>query len=155
MSRHMKLRKSLIKINMKDKVIIVLFLIFICSKLIFNYINRNIVNVLETIAKYDNPKLHGKSGLREYQAQKSKYCSTRTVKEEFDDLIKNANFQYIFLSYNNEGPMPFDAIKEIMEKYGEYNVFSTDYKRFRADKEENRNHKANKTTEYLHCLVKR
>lgn len=35
---------------MKDKVIIVL-LIFICSKLIFNYINRNIVNVLETIAK--------------------------------------------------------------------------------------------------------
>ena len=47
----MKLRKSLIKINMKDKVIIVLFLIFICSKLIFNYINRNIVNVLETIAK--------------------------------------------------------------------------------------------------------
>lgn len=51
MSRHMKLRKSLIKINMKDKVIIVLFLIFICSKLIFNYINRNIVNVLETIAK--------------------------------------------------------------------------------------------------------
>ena len=36
---------------MKDKVIIVLFLIFICSKLIFNYINRNIVNVLETIAK--------------------------------------------------------------------------------------------------------
>lgn len=47
----MKLRKSLIKISMKDKVIIVLFLIFICSKLIFNYINRNIVNVLETIAK--------------------------------------------------------------------------------------------------------
>lgn len=72
-------------------------------------------HVLETIAKYDNPKLHGKSGLREYQAQKSKYCSTRTVKEEFDDLIKNANFQYIFLSYNNEGLMPFDAIKEIME----------------------------------------
>lgn len=47
----MKLRKSLIKINMKDKIIIVLFLVFICSKLIFNYINKNIVNVLQTIAK--------------------------------------------------------------------------------------------------------
>lgn len=112
-------------------------------------------HVLETIAKYDNPELHGKSGLREYQSQKSKYCSTKTVKEEFDDLIRNADFQYIFLSYNNEGLMPFEVIREIMEQYGEYDVFTTDYKRFRADKEENRNHKANKTTEYLHCLIKR
>lgn len=112
-------------------------------------------HVLETIARYDNPKLHGKSGLREYQAQKSKYCSTRTVVEEFDDLIRNADFQYIFLSYNNEGLMPFDVIRQTMERYGEYTMFDTDYKRFRADKEENRNHKADKTTEYLHCLIKR
>lgn len=112
-------------------------------------------HVLETIARYDNPELHGKSGLREYQAQKSKYCSTRTVVEEFDDLIRNADFQYIFLSYNNEGLMPFDVIRRTMERYGEYTMFDTDYKRFRADKEENRNHKADKTTEYLHCLIKR
>lgn len=112
-------------------------------------------HVLETIARYDNPELHGKSGLREYQAQKSKYCSTRTVVAEFDDLIRSADFQYIFLSYNNEGLMPFDVIRKTMEQYGEYTMFDTDYKRFRADKEENRNHKANKTTEYLHCLIKR
>ncbi len=112
-------------------------------------------HVLETIARYDYPELHGKSGLREYQAQKSKYCSTRTVVEEFDDLIRNADFQYIFLSYNNEGLMPFDVIRQTMEQYGEYTMFDTDYKRFRADKEENRNHKADKTTEYLHCLIKR
>lgn len=29
---------------------------------------------------------------------------------------------------------------------------NTDYTRFRADKEENRNHKANKTIEYLHIF---
>ena len=40
------------------------------------------------------------------------------------------------------------------EKYGEYKLFTTDYKRFRADKEENRNHKADSTVEYLHCLIK-
>ena len=112
-------------------------------------------HVLETIARYDNPDLHGKSGLREYQAQKSKYCSKRTVMEEFDDLIRNANFRYIFLSYNNEGLMPFEVIRRTMEKYGEYTMFDTNYKRFRADKEENRNHKASNTTEYLHCLIKR
>jgi len=28
-------------------------------------------HLLETIAKYDNPEIHGKTGLREYQNQKS------------------------------------------------------------------------------------
>ena len=111
-------------------------------------------HVLETIAKYDAPQLRGKTGLREYSAQKSKYCSSRTVREEFDDLIKNAKFKYIFLSYNNEGLMPFEDIKSIMERYGKYEVFSTEYHRFKSDNDENRNHKTNKTTEYLHCLIK-
>ena len=111
-------------------------------------------HVLETIAKYDNPQLKGKTGLREYSEQKSLFCSKRTVEEVFDDLIANADFRYIFLSYNNEGLMTMDKIKEIMEKYGEYSVFEKEYRRFRADKEENRNHKSDVTTEYLHCLKK-
>lgn len=112
-------------------------------------------HVLETIARYDNPKLNGKTGLREYKAQKSLYCSARTVADTFDDLIKNADFKYIFLSYNNEGLMPLDTIKEIMSRYGKYELFKKeDYHRFRADKENNRNHKCSTTTEYLHCLIK-
>ncbi len=50
--------------------------------------------------------------------------------------------------------MSLDTIKEIMEKYGEYRVFTKEYTRFKSDKEENRNHKANRTVEYLHCLIK-
>lgn len=111
-------------------------------------------HVLETIARYDNPILSGKTGLREYQAQKSNYCSKRTVYSSFEHLISQANFKYIFLSYNNEGLMTMDMIKEIMEKYGRYEIFTTAYHRFKADKEENRNHKASSTTEYLHCLIK-
>lgn len=111
-------------------------------------------HVLETISRYDNPILSGKTGLRDYNGQKSKYCSKRTVESSFDDLISKANFKYIFLSYNNEGLMNLDAIREIMSRYGKYNVFTTEYHRFRADKEESRNHKAAKTTEYLHCLIK-
>lgn len=111
-------------------------------------------HVLETIARYDDPVLSGKTGLREYSEQKSKYCSGKTVESAFDDLISNANFKYIFLSYNNEGLMSLDTIREIMSKYGKYEVFTKDYHRFRADKEENRNHKASATTEFLHCLIK-
>lgn len=68
-------------------------------------------HVLETIARYDYPELKGKTGLREPNGQKSKYCSKRTLESEFENLIANANFRYIFLSYNNEGLMNVDAIK--------------------------------------------
>lgn len=111
-------------------------------------------HVLETIAKYDNPTLSGVTGLRDSSAQKSKFCSKRTVSDAFDDLIKNANFKYIFLSYNNEGLMSLETIKEIMSKYGEYQFFTQEYRRFKADKDENRNISADSTTEYLHCLIK-
>lgn len=109
-------------------------------------------HVLETIAMYDSPELKGKTGLRDYTSQKSDFCSARTVVEAFDDVLRHADFEYIFLSYNNEGLMPFDVIKSTMEKYGEYDRFSTDYRRFKADKDENRNIKTDKTTEYLHVL---
>ena len=111
-------------------------------------------HVLETIARYDNPVLSGVTGLRDSSDQKSRFCSKRTVAEAFDELIQNARFKYIFLSYNNEGLMSLDTIKEIMSRYGEYSFFTQEYRRFKADKEENRNIAANSTTEYLHCLIK-
>lgn len=112
-------------------------------------------HVLETIARYDDPELKGKTGLREYSKQKSDFCSPRTVVNAFEEVIKEANFNYIFLSYNNEGLMPLDVIKSIMEKYGKYEMFTKDYRRFKADADENRNHKSDKTIEYLHCLIKK
>lgn len=109
-------------------------------------------HLLNTIARYDNFIPKGKTGLRDYQ--KSNFCKKNQVSEAFENLIKSANFNYIFLSYNNEGLMPSDEIQKIMKKYGKYDLITTDYTRFRADKEENRNHKANKTTEFLHILEK-
>lgn len=110
-------------------------------------------HLLETIAKYDNPEIHGKTGLREYQNQKSLYCSRAEVKKAFKDLILKAKVKYIFLSYNNEGLMTLDDIKETMSLRGKYGYFTKEYNRFKADKTENRNHKANKTVEYLHYVV--
>ena len=112
-------------------------------------------HVLETIARYDSPELKGKTGLRDYSKQKSLFCSPRTVVEAFDDVLRHADFDYIFLSYNNEGLMPFDIIQHTMEKYGEYQRFEQEYRRFKADKEKNRSIKANTTTEYLHCLIRK
>lgn len=109
-------------------------------------------HLLNTIAKYDKFIPKGKTGLREYN--KSKYCSKNQVKNEFEYLIKNADFKYIFLSYNNEGLMSVNDVEQIMKKYGKYDLVSTNYQRFKADKDKNRNHIANKTEEYLHILEK-
>lgn len=53
------------------------------------------------------------------------------------ELNKNShtayNDKYMFLSYNNEGVILFEVIAKIMQKYGHYEIFSTDYKRFKAD----------------------
>ena len=107
-------------------------------------------HLLNTIAEYKPFIPKGKTGLRDYT--RSKYCSASTVKQEFEDLIRNANFKYIFLSYNNEGLMSVDDVKKIMQKYGHYDLAQTDYQRFKADS--NRFNKASATVEYLHILEK-
>ena len=109
-------------------------------------------HMLETIAKYDNPKIHGKTGLREYQNQKSLYCSKPQAIKAFKDLILQAKAKYIFLSYNNEGIMSVDDIKKIMSLRGKYGYFTKKYNRFKADKTESRDFKASRTVEYLHYV---
>jgi len=109
-------------------------------------------HLLNTIAKYDTFVPNGKTGLREYY--RSSYCKTGEVKTSFEMLLKNANFKYVFLSYNNEGLMPAAEIKQIMKQFGKYDRATIDYQRFKADKTENRNHTASATTEFLHILEK-
>ena len=109
-------------------------------------------HLLNTIAEYKVFEPKGKTGLREYN--KSDYCSKSVVRDSFERLIADAKFKYIVLSYNNEGLMSIDTIRQIMSKYGRYQVFQKEYSRFRADKAENRNHLADTTTEYLHVLIK-
>ncbi len=109
-------------------------------------------HLLNTIAKYDNFMPNGKTGLREYE--RSRYCQKNEVAKVFENLIEKADFKYIFLSYNNEGLMPKETVEKVMKKFGRYDVATIEYQRFKADKTENRNHKATETIEYLHILEK-
>jgi len=109
-------------------------------------------HLLETIAKYDNPKIKGKTGLRDYSHQKSKFSQKKDVLKSFENIIQKAKVKYIFLSYNNEGLMTEEEVKTIMSKRGKYGIFKKEYSRFKADKTENRNHTANSVVEYLHYV---
>lgn len=110
-------------------------------------------HLLNTIAKYDTFVPQGKTGLRSYF--KSDWCRKGEVLNAFEELIHNAQFSHIFLSYNNEGLMDENEVRQVMEKYGKYKLIKKKYQRFKADKTENRNHRAAETFEYLHILEKR
>lgn len=108
-------------------------------------------HLLETIAKYDNPPIKGKTGLR-VDSISSKYCSKQNVYQEFFDLVSNIKSKYIFVSYNNEGLLTSDQLKKILSSRGEYGCVTKEYKRYQADIKTNRNIKNDTTTEYLHYV---
>ena len=111
-------------------------------------------HVLNTISKYDSPELRGVTGMRDYTP--SMWCRKNKVEEVFEDLIKNADFKYVLLSYNSESLMSPKTIKKIMSKYGDYSFIKKEYARFKSDKEtETRNYKANSVFEYVHILQKK
>jgi adenine-specific DNA-methyltransferase len=110
-------------------------------------------HLLNTIAKYDDFKPQGKTGLRRYF--RSNYCAKASVYGCFEEIVSAAKFRHIFVSYNNEGLMNVSDIEKILKKYGKYDLVKKKYQRFKADKTENRNHCADHTYEYLHILEKR
>lgn len=107
-------------------------------------------HLLNTIAFYDDFRLKGKTGLREYK--KSAWCKKNSAQSALDDLLNFAKFRQIFLSYNNEGIISPEEIRKIMSKYGKYECFTKKYRRFKADSK--REQKASSVVEYLHFLEK-
>lgn len=108
-------------------------------------------HILETIAYGDNPDIKGIAGVR-CDGSRSKYNSRKNAIIAFEDLIKNAKFKYIFLSYNDEGIMSIDDIEKIMKKYGTYRRYEKNHKRYKANKSKGGMRRT--TVEYLHVLIK-
>lgn len=80
-------------------------------------------HILETISKYDNPAIYGKTGLRPYAEVKSKYCIKSKVLNEFSNLIKNTKSKYIIVSYSSEGLMSEEEIKNVLTTNGIKNTY--------------------------------
>ena len=74
-------------------------------------------HVLETIAKYDSPIVKGITGVRPYNNEKSNYCVKSKVKDTLDDLIKNADFKHIIISYSDDGLLTVEDIIAILSNY--------------------------------------
>jgi len=90
-------------------------------------------HLLETIARYDNPKIKGVAGLRDYQNGKSKFCNAKTAINELSYIAKVSNCRTLILSYNSEGIMPKDKIVTALEKYGKVELVEFEYLRFKSN----------------------
>lgn len=91
-------------------------------------------HILETIARYDYPVISGKTGVRNYEAQKSEFCKKNTVAVAFEKLIRDCKCRYILISYNNEGLLSTSELSDICSKYAAANsfkLFEYDYRRYK------------------------
>jgi len=92
-------------------------------------------HLLETIARYDNPQVYGKTGLRPYNDEKSKYCLKREVFDTFEELIKNAKFKHIIVSYSSDGLLEECEIEKILKNYGNkasYKIYKLPYRKYKS-----------------------
>lgn len=108
-------------------------------------------HMLETLAKYDNPDIHGKTGVRSNEGHlKSDYSKKREAVHALRELIEHADFKLIIMSYNNEGIITLDEIESIMSEFGEYKQYKKEYKKFKSQ----RSQVDDTVYEYLHVLRK-
>ena len=90
-------------------------------------------HILETIAKYDEPKLRGVTGMRDYSSQKSRFCNTITALEDLNKIAKEAKYKFLVLSYNSEGIMPSEKILDTLKQYGTVKLEQFEYARFKSN----------------------
>lgn len=96
-------------------------------------------HVLETAAKYDFPEVRGVTGQRSYEGQKSDFCLKTKVVDAFSNLIENAKFRHIILSYSTDGLMAVEQIEEVMKKYGKadtFKIYWIPYRRYKSRKQQ-------------------
>jgi adenine-specific DNA-methyltransferase len=106
-------------------------------------------HLLENLAVWEEPQVHGKAKKMDRSHLKSEYC-LKTAPRAFADLIKNANCKHILISYNNTGEskdgrsnarIKDDEIINILKSRGEADVFERDYKAFTTGKSDTNGHK--------------
>ncbi len=90
-------------------------------------------HLIETIARYDNPKIKGITGIREYENQKSSFCNVKTAIRDLNIIAGTAKYNHLVLSYNSEGIMKQDDIMSALKKYGEVRLEQFEYSRFKSN----------------------
>ena len=97
-------------------------------------------HMLNTIVNYKEPDETSKVSGIPTDWNKSNYNKRDSAIESLNQLIKHTNAKYILLSYNNEGLITPDEIRNILSNYGSVTLKEQNYNTFRGSRNlKNRN----------------
>jgi len=82
-------------------------------------------------------EVYGITGLLR-NTELSRWCKKREAEGELDRFLSElrGKCEWVFMSYNNEGIIPMEKIREIMERYCSVELVEKEYGRFKSNKEE-------------------
>ncbi|MGC8483651.1 MAG: DNA adenine methylase [Thermodesulfobium sp.] len=93
-------------------------------------------HLLETIAKYDAPKISGLTGIREYsEREKSVFCNKVDAGKYFLILLKKLQTRNIIISYNSDGIMSKEEMLGLLEEsdYKKIKIYESAFKKFKSN----------------------
>lgn len=114
-------------------------------------------HILNSVALWDHYpigndfKKHGKAGIRkDWTITRSDYCYKRNAEQSFRELISHIHSNYIMISYNTEGIIPFEQIINILKEKGKVSLFTDKYVKYRGGRQSL--HRKNHNLEFLILL---
>ena len=109
-------------------------------------------HMLNTIVNYKEPTETSKVSGIPTDWNKSDYNKRDSAIKSLDELIRDTDSKYVLLSYNNEGLITSDEIRDILSNYGEVTLKKQNYNTFRGSR--NLNNRNLKVKELLWVLKK-
>ncbi|MEB7657956.1 Dam family site-specific DNA-(adenine-N6)-methyltransferase [Mammaliicoccus vitulinus] len=100
----------------------------------------NSYHVLETIAKYDFPDIFGITGRRKNR-EFSGYSNKSKAIYEFEDLLRQINFEHILISYSNHSIIPLEELVNISKHFAIENEVHVEFYDYRSYATNNRSYK--------------
>jgi adenine-specific DNA-methyltransferase len=90
-------------------------------------------HILETLARGDFPIAVGKSGLRDWWDQHSKFCTKTRAIQSFRKVIGEMNCPVFLISYSEDGLIPIEQLFSEFQEFGNVTVRDIGHTRFRSN----------------------
>lgn len=92
-------------------------------------------HVLETIAKWDKPKLKGVTGQPNLNDEKSDFAVKRKAADSMKELLSRVNARHVVISYSTDGIIPEDDLTRIIKGFaidGQVEVNRIEYRKYKS-----------------------
>jgi adenine-specific DNA-methyltransferase len=88
-------------------------------------------HVWESLVRWDKPEVYGTANKRiDCRSYKSAFNSKRQIHTALRDVLAALDARYVLVSFNNEGYLGFEELRELLSSRGEVASVEVDYKRY-------------------------